>query len=137
MFCQGAYGEQPLTFPVSCARSEAGSLKWKLASTTRTVSVQARASIVESVANHSCVHDMGVSFEAWMLPSQSGIALSIVPYVTLSWQATRTANVVYPNTWHICIIKLVRIVLRGAFSRLVSRINWRGILSHLFNAIQK
>ena len=27
-----------------------------------------------------------------MLPSQSGIALSIVPYVTLSWKATRAAK---------------------------------------------
>ena len=41
-------------------------------------------------------------------------------------------TVVYPNSWRVCIIKLVHVGLRRAFSRLASLIKWRVSLSSRF-----
>jgi hypothetical protein len=54
-----------------------------------------------------------------------------------SYDCLTRDDVVYPNSWRVCIIKLVHVGLRSAFSRLASLINWRCTLSHLFNIVQK
>ncbi len=37
---------------------------------------------------------------------------------------THAFPVVFPNSWRVCIIKLVHVGLRSAFSRLASLIKW-------------
>ena len=55
-------------------------------------------------------------------------------YFSLNRISSQEKSVVYPNSWRVCIIKLVHAGMRSAFSRSASLIKWRDILSHLFTA---